>query len=118
MNASSHHRSVVAVALVLLALWAASWGLSYAHLGRWSFAIAVSIAAAKAVLVALFFMELVAARFTVRVTVLAAGGLVATMIALMAADIATRFHAPLTPGSHSERRNERSAARSAASARE
>jgi cytochrome c oxidase subunit 4 len=91
------HRTLVTVAIVLLALWGTSWALSYADLGRLSLPIAIAIAGAKAILVALFFMELVSERFTVRVTVLAAGLLIATMMGLMAADVATRFPGPLPP---------------------
>jgi len=93
------HRTLVVVAIALLALWATSWALSYADLGRLSLPVAIAIAAAKAILVALFFMELVTERFTVRVTVIAAGLLIATMMGLMVADVATRFPPPYSaPG--------------------
>jgi cytochrome c oxidase subunit 4 len=92
-------RAVVVVAVLLLALWVASWAISYAQLGAWSLVVALLIAAAKAVLVGLFFMELLAEPFTVYVTVIIAALLIATMMGLMIADVATRYAAPLTaPG--------------------
>jgi cytochrome c oxidase subunit 4 len=89
-------RTVVVVAAALLALWGTSWALSYVHLGRFALPIAIAIAAAKALLVVLFFMELVSERFTVRATVITAGLLMATLMGLMAADVATRYRPPLT----------------------
>jgi len=46
------------VAGALLALLALTVGLSFADLGRFSFAVALTVAAAKALLVAYYFMEL------------------------------------------------------------
>jgi len=91
MSTRVTHRTLVVVALALFALWGTSWALSYADLGRFSLPVAIAIATAKALLVALFFMELVSERFTVRVTVIVAGLLIALLIGLMGADIATRF---------------------------
>jgi cytochrome c oxidase subunit 4 len=99
MNTQVTHRTVLVVALALFALWGTSWALSYVDLGHFALPVAITIAAAKAVLVALFFMELVSERFTVRVPVIVAGLLIALMIGLMAADIATRFRPPYSaPG--------------------
>jgi cytochrome c oxidase subunit 4 len=62
------------VAGALLLLLAVTVGLSFADLGRFGFAAALSIAAAKALLVAYYFMELEESVDAVRF--LAAAGLV------------------------------------------
>ncbi len=96
MNASSidkspeHAWSVGRTAIILFVLWAVSFGLSYVHLGWASLPVALVIAASKAVLVALFFMELVHARPSIVVTVLVALVLAAILVGLTVADVITR----------------------------
>jgi hypothetical protein len=51
----------------------------------------------KALLVALVFMELSTERFSVQATTLAAGALVAVLLALTLLDVKTRAQAPLPP---------------------
>lgn len=83
-------RAVVRTGVALLVLWGASFALSYVPLGEASLPVALGIAAVKAALVGLFFMELVAETFSIKVTMLSAGALVAVLIGLMVADVATR----------------------------
>jgi cytochrome c oxidase subunit 4 len=97
MSARVSGRALSLTAIALLALWLLSFGLSFAHLGGAALAVALTIAAVKATLVALFFMELICERFTINLTVAAAGGLIATLIALMVADVNTRAVPPLVP---------------------
>jgi cytochrome c oxidase subunit 4 len=88
------------VALMLLAVL--SFLLSYAHLGRFAAPVALVIAVAKASLVALFFMELVAERFTIRIVLVTAVAWVFLLMGFMVADIRTRqippVGSPTTPG--------------------
>ncbi len=44
--------------LALLGLLALTWGFAYLNLGAWNAPIALSVAVAKAILIALFFMHL------------------------------------------------------------
>jgi cytochrome c oxidase subunit 4 len=74
----------------LLLLWGASWGLSYLDLGAWSFVIAFGIAAAKAVLVVLFFMEIAVEETSVHATLVTGLAMIAVLIAFMVADVKTR----------------------------
>jgi cytochrome c oxidase subunit 4 len=83
-------RSTLAVGAALIALWVLSWALSYVSLGAWSLVVALVIAAAKALLVALFFMELVVEKPSFNLAIGAALVLTAILIALTVADVATR----------------------------
>ena len=92
-------KAVLMTGVAVLVLWAVSFAVSYVHLGAASLAIALVIAALKAVLVALFFMELVRETLSVKLTILSAFALVALLIGFMVADISTRDTAPLlVPG--------------------
>ena len=82
-------------ALVVLA--AVSFGLSYAHLGALSVPLAIAIAAAKAAVVGLFFMELVKERLSIHATALVAIVLLGTLLAFAVADVDTRATPPLLP---------------------
>jgi len=85
-------------AIALLALWLASWGLSGVHLGAWSLAVALAIAAAKAILVVLFFMEVAAEKTTIRAVVATSIVLVGVMLVFTMADaIKSRDGAPQVP---------------------
>ncbi len=92
-------RRVVVVGVALLILWAVSWSLSYVALGTWSLAVALAIAGAKAVLVALFFMELAHERTSLQLAVASAVALVAIFIALVVGDVVTRQEVPFVPAS-------------------
>ena len=73
-------------AIALLGLWLLSWGLSGVHLGSWSLAVALVIAAAKAILVVLFFMELAAEKTTIRAVVATSIVLLGVMLVFTMAD--------------------------------
>jgi cytochrome c oxidase subunit 4 len=88
-------RAVLVTGAALLALWAASFALSYVSLGGWALPVAIAIAVVKAVLVALVFMELLHESLSIKLTILAALALLLTLIGLMVADIATRAPPPL-----------------------
>jgi cytochrome c oxidase subunit IV len=83
--------------VALLALWGISFGLSYASLGRAALPVALTIAGAKALLVLLVFMELLVAPLSTRLAIGAALSMIALLVALMAADVATRAAPPLLP---------------------
>jgi cytochrome c oxidase subunit 4 len=81
------------VALMLLA--GASLGLRFAHLGGLGMVVALAIAAAKAALVALVFMELALERASVRIAFAAGLVMIALLVTLMVADVVTRALPPL-----------------------
>jgi cytochrome c oxidase subunit 4 len=87
-------RACFATWIALLVLLGATFGLAQVDLGGWNTVAAVSIAAAKAVLVALFFMNLV--RAPALVAFFAAAGLVglAILFGLSATDYAHREQSP------------------------
>lgn len=107
MSSSSGHglpKVVTRTGSALLALWVLSFGLSYAPLGALSLPIALAIAVTKAALVVMFFMELVRESLSMKLTLLAAGGLLAILIGLMVADVVTREPTPLVvPGVPAQR---------------
>jgi cytochrome c oxidase subunit IV len=81
----------------VLVLWGVSWGMSYVDLGTWSLLVAFGIAAAKAVLVVLFFMEIAVERVSIHATLATGLAMVALLIAFMVADVRTRETPPLLP---------------------
>jgi cytochrome c oxidase subunit 4 len=99
MSSAGFPKVVVLTGSALLALWVLSFVLSYAHLGAAALPVALVIAATKAALVVMFFMELLRESLSMKLTLLAAGGLLAVLIGLMVADLVTREPAPLdVPG--------------------
>lgn len=74
----------------LVALTLVTFGVSYVNLGEWSVVIALTIAMAKAVLIAFFFMHLVEQRTSARVTALVALVLIIVFIGLTALDVSSR----------------------------
>lgn len=90
-------RRLVVVGLVLLALAGASLGLAYLPLGRFAVAVALGIAAGKASLVALHYMELDRSHASVRFVAASALFFVLLLVGLAAADVATREPPPLLP---------------------
>jgi cytochrome c oxidase subunit IV len=76
--------------IAVLALWGASWALSYVDLGGWSLILALAIASMKAALVVLVFMELVVERPSVHATLAIGLAMVLVLIAFMVADVRTR----------------------------
>jgi len=90
-----NRRSFFLVFAALIALAALSYGLSFVPVGALSVPLALSISIIKVILVAVFFMELVAQQFVNRFVVVAALVMLSTLIALMAADVLTRGTPPL-----------------------
>lgn len=83
-------KAVLGAAVALVALWAVSWGLSYVHLGSWSMLIALSIAAVKASLVVIVFMELLHLRPSVRIAAVSAIALFSLLMSLVVLDVVAR----------------------------
>jgi cytochrome c oxidase subunit 4 len=83
--------------VAVVALWAASWAMSYVDLGPWSLLIAFGIAAAKAVLVVLFFMEIATEPMSIHATLAAGLAMITVLIVFMVADVRTRETPPLGP---------------------
>ena len=90
-------RTYLATWLALLALTAATFGLAFLPLGAFHVPVALLIAGTKGGLIVLFFMHLAEHRGTSRVTVLVWALLLATLVALTAADVATRDRTPRRP---------------------
>jgi cytochrome c oxidase subunit IV len=81
----------------LVALAAASFALSFAHLGSLNVPVALLIAAAKAALVALVFMELAVERLSIRLISGTAVAFIAILLFFVLADLHTRPAPPLVP---------------------
>lgn len=81
----------------LLALTSLTFALSFVRTGAWELPIALIIAAAKTLLVLLFFMHLVEQKFINAFTVIVSVGLMSLLMALVAADVVTRRTFPPTP---------------------
>jgi cytochrome c oxidase subunit 4 len=79
----------------LMALAAISLAFRFAHLGRLGMVVALGIAAVKAVLVGLVFMELAFERASIRIAFAAGLFMIVVMLALMIADVVTRAVPPL-----------------------
>jgi cytochrome c oxidase subunit 4 len=81
----------------LLALAAVSYGLSFVPLGAFALAVALAIAASKALLVLWIFMQFGRVPPSAKLGALAAFFMLALLMSLMAADIASREPAPPAP---------------------
>jgi cytochrome c oxidase subunit 4 len=88
-RASPRRRAALSL-LALLGLAGVSWALALAPMGWLGGPIALSIAAVKAGLVGLFFMELVDARASVRLVAIVAPLFVALLLGFALADVLTR----------------------------
>ena len=88
-------KALVGVALIVLA--AVSFGASYVHMGHASLPIALLIAAIKATLVGIVFMEIGRERASFKLALLSAAFLIATLLTLVAADVTQRGTPPLPP---------------------
>lgn len=89
-------RTYVLTFVGLLVLTTLTLLLSFAPLGAWHVPTAMAIAAAKTLLVALFFMHLLEHRTTSWVAVLVSLLLAGTLIGLSVLDVASRFVAVAT----------------------
>lgn len=82
---------------LLLALAGLSYGLSFVALGRLGLPLALAIAACKALTVLFVFMEFGGLPTSAKLAAGAALLMVALLVGLMVADVATRERAPLPP---------------------
>jgi cytochrome c oxidase subunit 4 len=96
--------TLLLVLIVLLVLAALSFGLRFADLGTVGIPVALVIAAVKAVLVVVFFMELRDEPPTVRLAFISGLALFALMVALVVADVVTRVRVPNAPPPTAESR--------------
>jgi caa(3)-type oxidase subunit IV len=71
--------------------------MSYVDLGDWSRGIALAIAAVKAVLVVLVFMEMMRERVSIHATLVTGMAMIAILVFFMMADVRTRAAPPLAP---------------------
>ena len=83
-------RTNIAVFIALLVLLFATVGAAYLPLGDWHFPVAMTIAAAKAVLIVLFFMHVLYSHRLTMVVSVASFLWLAIMIALTLSDYLTR----------------------------
>ncbi len=90
-------RTTFATWVTLLALTAASFGLSYVPLGALNIPVAILIAAVKGSLVVLIFMELWVEKFSVKMTLVVSVLFVVLLVGLMVGDVVTRATPPLLP---------------------
>ncbi len=81
--------------VALLVLAGTSLALSFADLGAASFPVALGIAAVKAVLVVVIFMEIADERPSIRFALVTGVVLLGVMMVLVVADIVTRTVPPL-----------------------
>jgi cytochrome c oxidase subunit IV len=89
-NARVSPKLVLGTGIALLAAWAASFALSYVALGAAAIPLALGIAAVKALLVLVFFMELAHERASIRLTLISAFALLSILLGLTVADVLTR----------------------------
>lgn len=82
--------SKIGAGAALVALAGTSWALSYAHLGHVALPVALGIAAIKAVVVLVVFMEIGRERASFKLVLLAAALLLVSLLAFVAADVTRR----------------------------
>lgn len=89
-HAGTSGRGLVGALLALVALTVASFAMAGVHLGAAATPIALAIAAVKAAIVAVAFMELMSASTPARITALVTVSFIALLCAGTVADIALR----------------------------
>lgn len=106
---ASHARETSATGLfltlvALLVLAGISLAFRFAHLGAMGYVVGLGIAAVKAGLVAVFFMELLTEKVTARLAFTVCLSLFALLLAFVLADVVTRSVPPLrSPAGTAER---------------
>jgi cytochrome c oxidase subunit 4 len=90
-------RGLLLTWVALMVLAGVSFGFRFAHLGTLGMGVAIGIAAVKAILVGLVFMELAFERPSIRFAFAAGLAMIAIMLSLMIADVITRAVPPLAP---------------------
>jgi cytochrome c oxidase subunit 4 len=88
-------RSLLLTLVALLVLAGISFGFRFVNLGGAGYVVALGIAAIKAALVAVFFMELLTEKVTARLAFATCITLFGLLLALVLADIVTRSRPPL-----------------------
>ena len=88
-------RGLLFNAIALFVLAGASLALRFANLGDAGFPVAMGIAVIKAVLVAVFFMEIMTERPTVGIAFVTGVAFVAILVVFVVADIVTRSIPPM-----------------------
>jgi cytochrome c oxidase subunit 4 len=88
-------RGLAFTAIALFVLAGTSLALRFAHLGGAGFPVAMAIAAAKAILVAIFFMEIATEKPTIGIAFVTGFAMLAILVAFVVADIVTRAVPPL-----------------------
>jgi len=83
-------RALLLTFIALLVLAAASFGLSFVHLGRFGMAAALFVSVIKATLVVLIFMELVHESFASKAALVTAVAFIALIVSLMIGDVEKR----------------------------
>lgn len=91
----SSAKELLLVFIALMVLAGISLALRFAHLGSFSFPVALGIALVKALLVAIFFMEILHEKVTVRFAFVTCLSLFALLMVLTVADVLTRPIPPL-----------------------
>jgi cytochrome c oxidase subunit 4 len=94
-RAETSARGLLFTLLALLVLAAFSLAMRFAHLGALGFLVGLGVAAIKAVLVGVFFMEILTEKATARLAFAACLSLFALLLALVVADVITRPVPPL-----------------------
>ncbi|HEY1692502.1 MAG TPA: cytochrome C oxidase subunit IV family protein [Polyangiaceae bacterium] len=97
-------RGLLFTLIALLALAGFSLAMRFAHLGAAGYVVGLGIALVKAVLVVVFFMELLTEKATARIAFVVCLSLFALLLAFVLADIVTRGVPPLrSPAGTAER---------------
>lgn len=109
MTEAAHETSPRGLLLTVIALFllaGLSLALRFAHLENWGYAVALAIAAVKAALVAVFFMEIVAEKPTVGFAIATGILLLGVLLTLVIADVLTRTVPPIShpPGTEERTR--------------
>jgi cytochrome c oxidase subunit 4 len=91
------HRGFLVVFAALMLFAGLSFSLSFVDLGAMTVPAAMIISLIKALLIAIFFMELIDQRFVNRFVLVAAAAFVVLLISLMVTDVLTRGTPPLLP---------------------
>jgi cytochrome c oxidase subunit 4 len=94
-HAETSGRGLFLTLMALLVLAGFSLGMRFAHLGALGFGVALGVAAIKAALVAVFFMEILTERASVRFAFVTCLSLLALLLTLTVADVLTRSVPPL-----------------------
>jgi cytochrome c oxidase subunit 4 len=94
-HAETSARGLLLTLVALLVLAAFSLIMRFAHLGALSFLVGLGVAVIKAILVAVFFMEILTEKVTVRFAFVTCLSLFALLLALLVADIISRAIPPL-----------------------